>query len=214
MAYSIQHSCLKYHYHIIYLHDIDAQQLLDTNSPEAIVLSILCRHSSTNATDTIGDIIHRLTRLVPNRRSLRKYLQQLEMLANLRNLQPEITQQIKAMPILYDVTTDLRYQQGYEKATQKAEAKIQALLHKAKQEQEKAIKRENAKAERELAKVERELAKVEREKAKAEREKVNEVRRNTIKNMLQLSNLSVQQIAQICNTTTREVQQIAQKLRP
>jgi hypothetical protein len=38
----------------------------------------------------------------------------LEILSKLRNLQPQTIQQIEAMPIHYDITTDVRYQQGIE----------------------------------------------------------------------------------------------------
>ena len=49
-----------------------------------------------------------------NKKKLQKFIFQLEILANLRNLQPEIINNISNMSIHYDITTDLRYQQGIE----------------------------------------------------------------------------------------------------
>jgi len=38
----------------------------------------------------------------------------LEILSNIRNFQPETIKQLSAMPIMYDLKTDMRYQQGHE----------------------------------------------------------------------------------------------------
>jgi flagellar biosynthesis/type III secretory pathway protein FliH len=47
-----------------------------------------------------------------NKRKLQKYIMQLEILSNLRNLQPEITKQLSTVSINYDITKDLRFQEG------------------------------------------------------------------------------------------------------
>ena len=64
-----------------------------------------------------------------NERKLRRYVRQLEILSNLRGLQPVAIQHTEAMPITYNLETDVRYQQGIEKGAQeKAEKMIRSLL--------------------------------------------------------------------------------------
>ncbi len=53
-----------------------------------------------------------------------KHLVQLEIIANLRNLQPLLTKIMETMPITYDLRKDIRYKQG------KLEGKLEAALAK------------------------------------------------------------------------------------
>ncbi len=48
-----------------------------------------------------------------------KYVKQLEILSNLRNLLNEVVLKIEAMPIHYNLETDVRYQQGTAKGIEK-----------------------------------------------------------------------------------------------
>ena len=54
-----------------------------------------------------------------NNNLLGKYVNQLNTLSKLRNLQEETLQQIKAMPIHFDITKDVLYNEGIEKGIEK-----------------------------------------------------------------------------------------------
>jgi predicted transposase/invertase (TIGR01784 family) len=48
-----------------------------------------------------------------------KYVRQLEVLSNLRNLQEETIKQIETMPFTYNLESDIRYKQGIEKGIER-----------------------------------------------------------------------------------------------
>ncbi len=48
-----------------------------------------------------------------------KHVVQLEILSDLRNLQPLLTKTIDAMPLVYDINKDVRFNQGIEKGIEK-----------------------------------------------------------------------------------------------
>jgi hypothetical protein len=62
----------------------------------------------------IQEIIVCLKNKTKNKRKLQKLILQLEMLANLRKLQPQVIKTIEDMSLNYDIQTDLRYLQGIE----------------------------------------------------------------------------------------------------
>lgn len=62
----------------------------------------------------VAKILKTLKSNTKSKKRLQKFIFQLEILANLRNLQPEIINNISNMAIHYDITTDLRYQEGIE----------------------------------------------------------------------------------------------------
>ena len=67
--------------------------------------------------------------LTNDERKLKRYVRQLEILSNLRDIQSLTIKYTEAMPITYDIKTDIRYQQGIEKgAKKKEEAMILSLL--------------------------------------------------------------------------------------
>ena len=72
-----------------------------------------------NKAQVVQQIIKCLKDKTKNKRRLQKYIMQLEILSNLRNLQPEIIKQLNNMSITYDVKTDLRYLQGEEEGEKK-----------------------------------------------------------------------------------------------
>lgn len=115
----ITHKNLQYNYHVIDLKTIDAYLFLSANTPEEVLLAILCDFKGVPPPQIIAEILKRLSRTSPSHRLLEKYIRQLEMLSQLRNLQKQTIQQIKAMPLIYDIEKDIRYQQGIEVGIEK-----------------------------------------------------------------------------------------------
>ncbi len=118
---------ISFEYEVICLNTIDYELFVNSELSEEIILAILADFKKENNYIVIQKIVTALKNKTKNKKKLQKLIFQLEILSNLRNLQPEITKILSNMPIYYDVTKDLRYQQGVENS--KIEF-IQALLKK------------------------------------------------------------------------------------
>jgi hypothetical protein len=71
-----------------------------------------------NAT-VIKKILTCLKNKTKKKQKLQKLLLQLEMLSNLRKLQPQVIKSLEDMSLNYDIQTDLRYLQGKEEGIEK-----------------------------------------------------------------------------------------------
>lgn len=115
----IKHDSLTFKYEVICLNAIDYQLFINSEIPEEIILSILADFKKEDISTIIRTIIQRLQLKSESIGDFHKYITQLEILSNLRNLQPEIVKNLTTMPITFDITKDLRYQQGVEKGIEK-----------------------------------------------------------------------------------------------
>jgi hypothetical protein len=106
--------CFQMKIEVINMQQIPAETFLNSTKPEEVILSILGNFGRKKPEQLIREIILQLLQLIPNKERLQKYLKQLEILSNLRNLQRETIKQINNMALTYDIKTDLRYQQGIE----------------------------------------------------------------------------------------------------
>jgi hypothetical protein len=111
---TLTHKKLNFEYEVICINKIDYELFLASDTPEEIILAILSNFKGENKAQVVKKIITCLQNKTQNRRKLEKYIFQLEILSNLRKLQPIITKQLSTMSIHYDVTTDLRFLQGKE----------------------------------------------------------------------------------------------------
>lgn len=135
MPTSIRHENLDFRFHLMNIVELDHEQFLYSEKPEDIVISILCdfkNKSAENIIDAILERLKRLKRLSRNDLVLGKYLRQLEILSNLRNLQTLTIKKLNDMSLIYDLESDIRYQQAYKQATEKYER----LLELKEQEQQ------------------------------------------------------------------------------
>jgi len=101
------------------IHDIPVNQVLDSDIPEEIVLSILTEYPETDAEEVISKIIHKLKKVAPNEAEFKRSLQQLVTLSRIRKLEGQTEKQIAAMPITYDIETDYLYNKGIEKGIER-----------------------------------------------------------------------------------------------
>ena len=101
------------------IHDFPATLTLASDIPEEIVLSILTDYSTSDARQVIGQIISKLQKAAADETQLRRSIQQLLILSRLRNLDHETENQIKEMPITYDITKDRLYNKGIEQGIEK-----------------------------------------------------------------------------------------------
>src|SRR4051812_27046274 len=101
MATSIDHPNLNFSFELIYISDIDPAPLLDSRSPDDAVLAILCRNGNTR--QTIRRILARIAELDPAARS--DAAARLAIFAQLRRAVPVVMEEVKSMPIEFDIKT-------------------------------------------------------------------------------------------------------------
>ncbi len=82
------------------------------------VLAISSNFKKSEVNTVVPEILRKLKSLTNDERKLRRYVRQLEILSNLRDLQPATIKYAEAMPITYNLETDVRYQQGIEKGVE------------------------------------------------------------------------------------------------
>ena len=94
------------------IHQLPVDQVLESDIPEEIVLSILTDYPKADAEKVIGRIIEKLRSVSTDETTLKKNIQQLLILSRLRKLGEETKKQIEAMPITYDIKEDYLYKQA------------------------------------------------------------------------------------------------------
>lgn len=97
------------------IHDIPVNQVIESDVPEEIVLSILTDYPEADAEMVISKIINKLKEVARSEAEFKKSLQQLITLSRIRKLEETTEKQIKTMPITYDVESDYLYRKGIEK---------------------------------------------------------------------------------------------------
>lgn len=104
---------------IINLTEIDPRHLISTQIPEMVVMALLGNLKKHQVEKVLNDIVDKLKSLTDSEESMTKYINQLLILARIRNLEIIISQKLKNMPISYDVEKDGLYLQGIEKGVKK-----------------------------------------------------------------------------------------------
>ena len=116
----LQSETLDYRFTLVDTRELNYQNLLDTaTQPEEAVLAILSNFKKREVDTVIPEILRKLQQLSEDERKLRRYVRQIEILANLRNLQLQVVKHTEAMALTYNIKTDIRYQQGIEKGIEK-----------------------------------------------------------------------------------------------
>lgn len=106
-------------YTIISLNQFRVEDFLQSDSPDEIVFAILSNYSKKQAKQIVITVLERLKSLNLNKDELKKYINYLLTLGQLRKLQSVIKQQVQAMPITIDMTDSPIFQEGLEKGMEK-----------------------------------------------------------------------------------------------
>ena len=108
-----------YRYHILDMHTVDCQLLLDQDTPDALVLAILCDFKECPVQDVVNYIVKRLQELLQDdERGFRNYFEMLETLSENRHLQPNIDE-AKAMLTELNIEKLPSYNWGVAKGIEK-----------------------------------------------------------------------------------------------
>jgi hypothetical protein len=128
---TIQHENMSFQYQIIDIRRYNSESFLQANTPEEVILAILGDFQQDGAETVIEKILLRLQQLTSNSLMFGKYATQLEIISQLRNLKDSTQNQIKSMPIVFDITQTLAYAQGETKGEAKTRQKaIENILRK------------------------------------------------------------------------------------
>jgi hypothetical protein len=92
---------------------------LHSDTPEEVVLAILCDFGADQPEQVIRQILQHLLKLIGRVPRLKKYQQQLQVLSRLRKLEIPTKKEISAMPIHYEIEQDGLYLEGIEKGIEK-----------------------------------------------------------------------------------------------
>jgi predicted transposase YdaD len=108
----LQRDRVFFEYEVVAINTIDYELFLASSEPESIILSILADFKKEENNKVVEKILRALKNKSKNQQQLQKYIYQMELLANLRELQPVISKKVTEMSINYDLKKDFRYQQG------------------------------------------------------------------------------------------------------
>lgn len=100
MPDAIQTAQLNYRYAVIDMHEIDYHVFMAQNTPDALVMAILCDFKDSTTKEVVHEIICRLMELTQDdKKSLREYIRMLEILATNRHIDLDIQEEFKMLEI-------------------------------------------------------------------------------------------------------------------
>ncbi len=99
-------------YKLINMQNFRFEKFLESSKPEEIMLGILGDFHGLKPEKAVKQILDKIYKIAPLPLQFGKYARQLEVLSNLRNFQSIIIKYLETMPIVYNLETDIRYQQG------------------------------------------------------------------------------------------------------
>ena len=119
MPDGIDETGFRYQYRILDMRQIDCDALLQQDTPDALVLAILCDFKNRPAKDVVHYILTRLKMLLKDDESgFRRYIDMLEILSENRELQ-ETIKEVEKMLTQVDIQKLPSYQLGMEKGLEK-----------------------------------------------------------------------------------------------
>lgn len=171
----------RYQYRVLDMHTVDCSLLLAQDTPEALVLAILCDFKERPAQDVVNYIVTRLRELSgDNEQSFRNYYEMLENLADNRDLQTQLME-AKNMLTQVDITRFSTYRWGLEAGLNQSKALL-----------------DEKEAELQALKAEKALLLLEKQRTY-----------EAVKQLLKLNAMSAQAIADLFKLSLAEVQAIA-----
>ncbi|MBF0554027.1 MAG: hypothetical protein HQK96_05640 [Nitrospirae bacterium] len=115
MKDSLSSKTTAHRYNLIDMRDVDCAKFLYSDKPEEVIISILCNYQKKGVKIFIREILSRLRELVPEETLRGKYIRQVEVLSQLRDLQGEVSEEAEEMALVYDLERDIRFKQGRER---------------------------------------------------------------------------------------------------
>jgi len=105
---------LKFSYPLVLLSNLDYRIFLNSNKPEEIILSILANFKGENPENALKQILFRVKETTKGDFSLNRYFNQLRILAQLRNLVPNLKNAMDSIAEYVKEEKDVLYLRGQE----------------------------------------------------------------------------------------------------
>jgi len=100
MAEGIESRQLNYRYGLVDMHAIDYRLFMEQDTPDAIVMAILCDFRGESARQVVHGLLTRLIQLTRyDAKRLREYISMLEILASNRNIDIDIQQEFEMLQV-------------------------------------------------------------------------------------------------------------------
>lgn len=99
--------------------ELDFEQVMSSQIPEEILLAILTDTGGNDPEEIVVRVIRRLRQLSENKNTLRRYIAQLQVLSQLRNLDVPTRKILNTMPITLDITKNAFYKDAIEAGLKK-----------------------------------------------------------------------------------------------
>lgn len=109
---------LRFSFELIWLRSYSISTFLRSNTPEIVLAGIFSDFKNEKKRTVVKSIIEKLFKLSESDADFQKYLTQLKVLSKLVRLQDVVLEEIKTMPITYDIKKDILYQQGMQQGMQ------------------------------------------------------------------------------------------------
>ncbi len=127
-----QHKNFSHRFEIINIRDINYLEFVKSDVPEFVILGILAGFGREKSEIVVENILQRIITITNNNQRYKntlgqeKYLRQIDVMSQLRGLQSTIIKILKKMDFTFDITKDLRYQEGELVGKAEGEAKGKA----------------------------------------------------------------------------------------
>ncbi len=119
MPQILQNTHLRYEFTLIRLSELDYHIFLNSNNPEEIILSVLANFQQENEEDILKQIISRIDENTESDLSLKRYFNQLRILAQLRNLDIKFENAMESIAKYINEERDVLYLRGQKKAEER-----------------------------------------------------------------------------------------------
>lgn len=114
---------IQYRYELIDMRDISCEMFLESENPAEIILSILCDFKKKKKRLIVREILLKLKERVEGEVSFSKYIRQLEVISQLRDLQEIVFQEKKEVSLIFDIKKDPNYKEGIKEGREEGEIK-------------------------------------------------------------------------------------------
>ncbi|MBF0345426.1 MAG: hypothetical protein HQL06_14510 [Nitrospirae bacterium] len=115
MPNKIYEPMVKYEYGLLDMRDVDCEKFLYSERPQEMVISILCNFQTKGVTIYLKELLHRIKGFVREETVRGKYIRQIEVLSQLRDIQGDVSKEVEDMALIFDIEKDIRFKQGLEK---------------------------------------------------------------------------------------------------
>ncbi|MFN8347049.1 MAG: hypothetical protein U0X91_18760 [Spirosomataceae bacterium] len=124
MPTQLDREMLKFKFPLVALSELDYHIFLNSDKPEEIILGILANFKDEDPENALKQIIHKIEQTANGDFSLKRYFNQLRVLAQLRNLELKLKNAMDSIAEYIKEERDVLYLRGLDKGQEKTEERI------------------------------------------------------------------------------------------